>query len=55
MSNGPGFPDDAEQVDTEYEKEIEAERTGRSAEQIEEERREDERDPMDEAYQPRSG
>lgn len=44
---------DAQQTD--YETEIEAERTGKTAEQIEEEERKDEREPLGEAYQPRSG
>ena len=55
MTDGPAMPNDAEQVDTDYEKEIEAEQTGKTAEQIDQERAEDERDPLDEAYQPRSG
>jgi hypothetical protein len=55
MSSGPAMPNDDEAVDTDYEEEIEAERTGKSAEEIEADRRADERDPLDEAYQPRSG
>jgi len=55
MSSGPAMPNDDEAVDTDYEEEIEAERTGKSAEEIAADRRADERDPLDEAYQPRSG
>jgi hypothetical protein len=49
------MPADAEQVDTDYETEVEAEPTGRTAADVERERADDEAAPLDSAYQPKSG